>query len=179
MDDFYEKLGNLLNEKIENDENPQRSNEKADETASDNTNEVKTEQIMTEECQNDDGSLEKRDAGSEHTNESDTVKVDEKSEKASKIRVKIPKAHENSTGEVIKMHKYAEFPAEIAYALATLDIAYPVTLKNIKKRYHELIKQYHPDSNLSQKEYTVNNCIQVDINTIISSYELLEKYFNR
>ena len=85
------------------------------------------------------------------------------------------------------MHKYTEnmqFPIHIQNALTTLDIAYPFTINQLKRRYRELCKLYHPDKNkiknnkiTIQKSQNVYKSIQLDINNITESYELLLKYF--
>lgn len=42
-------------------------------------------------------------------------------------------------------------PANERHALATLDLSYPITLKEIKIRYKKLVKLYHPDINTNDK----------------------------
>jgi hypothetical protein len=42
-------------------------------------------------------------------------------------------------------------PTNERNALAVLNLTYPVTLGDIKKRYKELVKQHHPDVNNSDK----------------------------
>ncbi len=36
-------------------------------------------------------------------------------------------------------------------AMRVLGLSYPVTKKNLKKRYHDLVKRFHPDKNGGKK----------------------------
>jgi hypothetical protein len=45
-----------------------------------------------------------------------------------------------------------EYPKEGKEALAVLELSYPVTMKDIKLRYRELVKRFHPDKNQGKKE---------------------------
>lgn len=47
--------------------------------------------------------------------------------------------------EQAKSRTQAALPEHIKKALATLDLTYPCTLKEIKKQYRNLAKKHHPD----------------------------------
>ncbi len=162
MSDYYSKLGNILNEALENGQIP-KNEEKTQKKAS------KTQEF-----------LEKDKKAPELNTEN--LKYADKDEK---IRKKLKK-EEIPTGEVIKMHKYTNLmhiPQEISQILTTLDIAYPYTWKKITKRYHELLKKLHPDS-AGKNENTIHNFIDVDnfrhltINQLQDMYKILDRYFN-
>lgn len=53
-------------------------------------------------------------------------------------------------------------------ALSTLGLAYPVTVKEIKKRYKELVKRYHPDINNNDKQR------EEQFKTISQAYKVLK-----
>lgn len=94
-------------------------------------------------------------------------------------RIKIPKNEQKATGEVIKMHKYTQImhiTPEIQQALTTLDIVYPFTTIQLKRQYHKLLKQHHPDSKTTiQNSNTVNNFRQYSIDDIKQAYDLLRQ----
>lgn len=52
----------------------------------------------------------------------------------------------------IQAHKPNPLPQKERDALALFGLAYPVSLKEIKKRYKELVKRYHPDINNNDKQ---------------------------
>ena len=162
MSDYYSKLGNILNEALENGQIPK--------------NEEKT-QKKTPETQE---FLEKDKKATELNTEN--LKYADKDEK---IRKKLKK-EEIPTGEVIKVHKYTNLmhiPQEISQILTTLDIAYPYTWKKITKRYHELLKKLHPDSagknkNTIHDSTDVDNLRHLTINQLQDIYKILDRYFN-
>lgn len=41
----------------------------------------------------------------------------------------------------------SQAPAELREPLATLGLGWPVTMEQLKSRYHELAKRHHPDAN--------------------------------
>lgn len=53
--------------------------------------------------------------------------------------------------------------------LAILGLSYPVTLKEIKKRYKELVKRYHPDINPN------DNSLEDRFKVISQAYQMLRK----
>ena len=87
-----------------------------------------------------------------------------------------------ATGEVIKLHKYTynmQFPSSIQLALTTLDIAYPFTVKDIKKQYHKLLKENHPDTqNTIQTSQDVENNRQITVDEITEAYKILRTFFS-
>jgi DnaJ-class molecular chaperone len=71
-----------------------------------------------------------------------------------------------------------QFPPHIQKALGTLDIAYPFTAKDIKKQYHKLLKQNHPDTKITiQHSQSVQNNRQSTIDDIKNSYQILCDFF--
>lgn len=101
--------------------------------------------------------------------------------KKEKKRKDFLKKEQIPVGEVIKLHKYTknmQFPSEISKALNTLDIAYPFTIKDIKKQYHKLLKENHPDTKITIQ--TSKNVLKNrQINDIQSAYLLLKSYFGK
>jgi curved DNA-binding protein CbpA len=66
-----------------------------------------------------------------------------------------------------KAQHYNPLPPKERDALAVFGLAYPVTLKEIKKRYKELVKRYHPDINNNDKQR------EEQFKTISQAYKLL------
>ena len=159
MPDMYDKLGEMLNEALESGKIPQ--NEKND-------------QINSHENVEESGhfSFKESQKSSENPNNSG---------KNTKNRHCETKGRSNPTGEVIKLHKYTynmQFPPHIQLALGTLDIAYPFTAKDIKKQYHKLLKENHPDTqNTIQTTQSVVNNRQKTIDEITEAYKILCQYF--
>ena len=156
---MYDKLGEMLNEALESGKIPQ--NEKND-------------QVTSDEKFEESGhfSFKEIQKSSENPNNSD---------KNTKNRHCETKGRSNPTGEVIKLHKYTynmQFPPHIQLALGTLDIAYPFTAKDIKKQYHKLLKENHPDTKKTiQKPQYVKNNRHRSIGEITDSYKLLCDFF--
>lgn len=154
MPDMYDKLGELLNEALESGEIPQNDKRNAV------VEPVETTAFFNEKVV---------------STSSTTTNSDSKTTK----RIKIPKKEQKATGQVIKMHKYTinmHITPEIQNALTTLDIVYPFTTLQLKKQYHKLLKQYHPDSkNTIQTLNTVNNSRQYTIDEIKQAYKLLSQ----
>lgn len=154
MPDMYDKLGELLNEALESGEIPQNDKRNAV------VEPVETTAFFNEKVV---------------STSSTTTNSDSKTTK----RIKIPKKEKKATGQVIKMHKYTinmHITPEIQNALTTLDIVYPFTTLQLKKQYHKLLKQYHPDSkNTIQTSNTVNNSRQYTIDEIKQAYKLLSQ----
>ena len=156
MPDMYDKLGEMLNEALESGKIPQ-----------DNKHESEEESVVEP--------VETNDSSSDFIN--NTQKSTENNKKAAKKDSK--KAF--VTGEVIKLHKYTynmQFPPHIQLALGTLDIAYPFRQKDIKKQYHKLLKENHPDTqNTIQTAQGVVNNRQKTIDEITEAYKTLCQYF--
>lgn len=154
MPDMYDKLGELLNEALESGEIPQNDKRNAV------VEPVETTAFFNEKVV---------------STSSTTTNSDSKTTK----RIKIPKKEQKATGQVIKMHKYTinmHITPEIQNALTTLDIVYPFTTLQLKKQYHKLLKQHHPDSkNTIQTLNTVNNSRQYTIDEIKQAYKLLSQ----
>jgi DnaJ domain len=55
--------------------------------------------------------------------------------------------HLLATGKVRRGPAVEEAPNELRQPLATLGLAWPVTLDEVKARYKELAKRHHPDAN--------------------------------
>lgn len=176
MNDMYEKLGELLNSAIENKEFPEIAAEESESKAEFYENEstkndihskIEREQpVISEQCQ-------------------------PFSENNRKIRLsflkKLSEKQKNKQTSTI-MHKNCinmHFPLEIQNALITLDIAYPISIKNIKRSYRNKLKSVHPDKvnpdNLPkitiQTSYNVYNTIQLTPEILTKSYDLLINYF--
>lgn len=161
MSDMYDKLGELLNEALESGEIPQNDKRNAV------VEPVETTAFFNEKVVS---------TSSTTTNTSSTTT--NSGSKTTK-RIKIPKKEQKATGQVIKMHKYTinmHITPEIQNALTALDIAYPFTTLQLKKQYHKLLKQHHPDSkNTIQTLNTVNNSRQYTIDEIKQAYKLLSQ----
>lgn len=157
-EDMYDKLGNLLKNAIF---------EGNIGTDSENQDDI------------DDNPSEKADSAI------DDIKTEVKNTK----KVVIPDNSDTPIkGEVINMHKYTDFmqfPEEIKTALYTLDIVYPVTIKQIKKQYHKKLKELHPDKNTGkitkitrQESKNVYKTVQLSINILQYYYKILLAYFS-
>ena len=153
MPDMYDKLGEMLNEALESGKIPQ--NEKND-------------QVNSHENVEESGHF------SFNKSEKSSVNNKKSAKNASKTAF--------ATGEVIKLHKYTynmQFPPHIQLALGTLDIAYPFRQKDIKKQYHKLLKENHPDTqNTIQTAQSVVNNRQKTIDEITEAYKILCTFFS-
>ena len=156
MPDMYDKLGDMLNDVLESGEIPQ-----------DNKHELEEESVV--EPVETTGSS------------SDFIKNTQKSTENNKKSAKKDSKKAFATGQVIKLHKYTynmQFPPYIQKALDTLDIAYPFTAKDIKKQYHKLLKENHPDTvNTIQVTQSVENNRQKSIDEITEAYKILCNFF--
>ena len=120
-------------------------------------------------------------------NEKNLIENQNSQEKSFKIKIKNIKKKKTQEKHYTILHKYTEniqFPIHIQNALTTLDIAYPFSKFQLKQKYRKLCKKLHPDKNNAnnikitiQTSNYVYNSIQLDINNITESYELLLKYF--
>jgi len=156
MSDMYENLGNLLKDVISERRLPEQS---------------ETKDILLEE------------------NTPENEKEGNNFNKNNKKKIKIPvKETVSEQGQVLNMHKYTTFmqyPEDIQISLCTLDIAYPVTIDQIKKNYRYLIKELHPDlNNGNVKEITIQispnvyKTIQLTPSFLSDCYKKLIDYFN-
>ncbi len=176
MPDMYDKLGDLLNEALESGKIPQNKETPVnDRDISDEKSENPGHFNLTEE----EKAASRTAANEEKPSESG--KNTEKNSEKLKNFTRIFKKKQIPRGQVIKMHKYTynmQFPDYIQKALATLDIAYPFTIKSLQKQYHKLLKENHPDrQNTIQKAEGVQNIRQISINEIIEAYKVLSEYF--
>ena len=157
MPDMYDKLGEMLNEALESGKIPQ-----------DNKHESEEESVV-EPVETTDSSF-------------DFIKNTQKSTENNKKSAKNNSKTAFATGEVIKLHKYTynmQFPSHIQKALGTLDIAYSFTTKDIKKQYHKLLKENHPDTqNTIQVSQDVYNFRQKSIDEITEAYKNLCEFFS-
>ena len=157
MPDMYDKLGEMLNEALESGKIPQ-----------DNKHESEEESVV-EPVETTDSSF-------------DFIKNTQKSTENNKKSAKNDSKTAFTTGEVIKLHKYTynmQFPPHIQKALSTLDIVYPFKQEDIKKQYHKLLKENHPDiQNTIQTSQGVKNCRQKSIDDITQAYKILCQFFS-
>lgn len=154
MSDYYERLGNLLNETLESGKIPQK--------------EAETEEKIPNEEQNNT----RKEENTAFTSQKSSFKFKLFSSK---------KENAAPVGEVIKMHKYTQImhiSPEISKALSTLDIAYPCKWKDVSKKYHTLIKQVHPD-NKNYSKNDENNEVGRQISELKWAYNTLKNWFNQ
>ncbi len=152
MPDMYDKLGDMLNDVLESGKIPQNNN---------------NDQVISDEKKEKSGHFSFNEGQKNTVNNKKSVKKDSKKSFA--------------TGEVIKLHKYTynmQFPPHIQKALTTLDIVYPFTQKDIKKQYHKLLKENHPDrQNTIQSSKNVQNIRHYTVDEITDSYKILCDFF--
>ena len=153
---MYDKLGEMLNEALESGKIPQ-----------DNKHESEEESVV-EPVETNDSS-------------SDFIKNTQKSTENNKKSAKNDSKTAFATGEVIKLHKYTynmQFPPHVQKALSTLDIVYPFKQEDIKKRYHKLLKENHPDTQSTiHTSQDVKNNRHRSIGEITDSYKILCDFF--
>ncbi len=159
MPDMYDKLGEMLNDALESGKIPQEN---------------QNDQVTSDEKIEESGHF------SFNKSEKSTVNNKKSAERTNNRHFNTA-GRSNPTGEVIKLHKYTynmQFPPHIQKALGTLDIAYPFTTKDIKKQYHKLLKENHPDTqNTIQTSQEVENNRQKTIDEITDSYKILCDFF--
>ncbi len=160
MPDMYDKLGDLLNEALESGKINNESSAEAE-------------------------NIQDRDTSSENCDKSGLFYFNHTTFSGTKRKkvVKIQKNEHKQTAEIIKMHKYTKImhiPPGVQHALTILDIAYPYTWQNIKRKYRLLLKENHPDiKNTIQTSKDVLNNRQLSIDEIKISFEILRKYYNK
>ncbi len=159
MPDMYDKLGEMLNDALESGKIPQEN---------------QNDQVTSDEKIEESGHF------SFNKSEKSTVNNKKSAEKTNNRHFKTA-GRGNPTGEVIKLHKYTynmQFPPHIQKALDTLDIAYPFTAKDIKKQYHKLLKENHPDTQKTiQTSQDVENSRHKTIDVITEAYKILCDFF--
>ena len=159
---MYSNLADLLNKTLENGEIPKEFVQKEEKTLEIN------EKIQKE-------------------SEKNLIENQNSQEKSFKIKIKNIKKKKSQEKHYTILHKYTEniqFPIHIQNALTTLDVVYPFSKFQLKQKYRKLCKKLHPDKNntnnikitIQISDY-VYKSIQLDINNITESYELLLKYF--
>ena len=127
---MYDKLGEMLNEALESGKIP-ADDRSCEAHGRSKPSEYQNDQINSHENVEESGhfSFKESQKSTENPNNSD---------KNTKNRHCETKGRSNSTGEVIKLHKYTynmQFPPHIQLALSTLDIAHPFRQKDIKKPF--------------------------------------------
>lgn len=177
-DSMYKNLGDLLNQVLNKGTIPHINCNNEEQNQKENNNQLKKDQNTKQNEQNQANS---------QNNKTENGKITKNQTPINKKSIRFFKKKEKQPSTVIKMHKHTEniqFSPEITNALTTLDIAYPFTINQLKRRYRELCKLYHPDKNTIknnkitiQKSQNVYKSIQLDINNITESYKLLLKYF--
>ena len=159
MPDMYDKLGEMLNEALESGRIPK--NEKND-------------QVTSDEKKEESGHF------SFNNSKKSTVNNNKSTENTNNHHCEA-ESRSNPTGEVIKLHKYTynmQFPPHIHKAFNTLDIAYPFSVKDVKKQYRKLLKENHPDiQNTIQTSQHVEKCRQKSIDDITRAYKILCQFF--
>ena len=171
---MYDKLGEMLNEALESGKIP-ADDRSCEAHGRSKPSEYQNDQINSHENVEESGhfSFKESQKSTENPNNSD---------KNTKNRHCETKGRSNSTGEVIKLHKYTynmQFPPHIQLALSTLDIAHPFRQKDIKKQYHKLLKENHPDTqNTIQTTQSVVNNRQKTIDEITEAYKILCTFFS-
>lgn len=195
MSDMYGKLGEYLNNVLETGEVPQEEILKdQDPCINENSRENPgpfdfNDHYKTQNSNNFTSFEEKSKLNKKNTNEnqSETRKNNETDD----IKLfKFIKQFKNTekkdkTGEIlrenqvnyVKMYKYTKImhiTPDIQWALGTLDIAYPFTLTELKKKYHFLLKKTHPDTNNGKTdEITGKNQFQNTVQDIKKAYSIL------
>ncbi len=158
MGDMYSKLGDLLNDALEKGEIPQKKS---------------------------DDSNENQDLSRKTETENQNLQEDkEKKSQITKKKINIfTQKSQKPTAEVIKMHKYTQnmyISPEIQQALNTLHIAYPTTWNVIKKQYHKLVKDLHPDTKTTtQDSNSAQNNTAQSIQQLQNAYELLKSVYKK
>ena len=159
MPDMYDKLGEMLNEALESGKIPQEN---------------QNDQVTSDEKIEESGHF------SFNKSEKSTVNNKKSAERTNNCHFKT-EDRSKPTGQVIKLHKYTynmQFPPYIQKALGTLDIVYPFTAKDIKKQYHKLLKENHPDTqNTIQTSQDVKYNRQMTIDEITEAYKILCDFF--
>ena len=152
---MYDKLGEMLNEALESGKIPE------------NTTKTEEEEVVEP--------VETTGFSSVFFNNS------QKSTENTKKSPKKASKKSFTTGEVIKLHKYTynmQYPPYVQKALGTLDIAYSFKPSDIKKQYHKLLKENHPDTQKTiQTSQSVENNRQKTIDEITVAYKILCDFF--
>lgn len=166
MPDMYDKLGDLLNNVLESGKIPNFENE--------NKHLDYSEKEITSENPDFFYSNEKKTQKNTKINQNTIRKIinDKNQSKIGKIETDI----NYSKIKFKKLHKYTDnmqFPKEVSKSLDTLHIVSFTSWNDVKKKYHNLLKEYHPDIKNSY-EKTQENAVK----DIINAYKILEKYFN-
>lgn len=154
---MYEKLGEMLNEVLENGG-----------IGLDKVNEEDKKQVDDRINGDDKISIDDKINGDDKISVDDKINADDEKIGLHTGKIKEKKTFDRkngekiyissqksqiSTGEVIKMHNYTEnmhISPEVLHALGTLHIAYPTDWNIIKKQYHTLLKSAHPDTNTNK-----------------------------
>lgn len=162
MPDFYDKLGELLKESLKSG-NFFKENENIQDTNTLNT--------YPKDKINQNIKINTYKSYDQQTNQQKTVN-----------REKVIKNKEQSRGQVIKMYKYTKnmhIPKEIQDAFSVFNLDFTTDKIIIRKRYHQLLKQCHPDTkNTIQDSNNVYNNRQLTPQDITFYYNLILKYLN-
>ena len=178
MTDMYDKLGDLLNQALENGKIP---NENAHTRQTDEDRDF-SENNMKSGLFNFKNQKEKQK--NEQDFEKSKVYTKNKDTKKQKNQCDNRKNAQKHTATVIKMYKYTQniqFPIQILHAMYTLDIVYPFTSSKLKSQYRIALKKHHPDTSFYkstiQNTENVYKNRQFSIDEIQTAYEILKNYF--
>ena len=104
----------------------------------------------------------------------------EKEDLQARINISFIKSKKKTThtGEIIKQEDYSEnkkFIEPVTSAMSTLEISYPFTERELKTKYHTLLKKYHPDSTKTNIQDTkiLYKLRQLQTEKINEAYKLL------
>ena len=173
MPDMYDKLGEMLNEALESGKIPTDRHCEAEGRSKPSENQ--NDQVTSDE------KIEEAGHFSFNKSEKSTVNNKKSAERTNNSHFKTEN-RSKPTGQVIKLHKYTynmQFPLHIQQALATLDIAYPFVILDIKKQYRKLLKENHPDTKKAiQTSQDVENNRQKTVDEITKAYKILCTFFS-
>lgn len=151
MSDYFEKLGNLLNEALEKGEIPA---EEKKETVSEPAEEtISKEQSQTKQTQEESAATEKV------------------------FRTHFfQRKKQTPTAQIIKNNEYTynfQLSPELQAAFNLLGLIYPCTWKEVNRKYHTLLKQIHPDTKKSEQQSTTQ------INDLQDAYQKLKQFYKK
>lgn len=153
MPDLYEKLGDLLNDVLESGKIPE-------------------ENIISE--------AQKVDRKTENQSQTDSTgpfsfnqTTSSKTTYSNTNSTKSNTSQNIATGSIIRNYNYEQqivYPPEIVNAAGFLGLNFPFTKEELRIKYHNLLKQNHPD-----KENGSN--LNLSVQQITAAYDLLKSYF--
>lgn len=152
MSDYFEKLGNLLNDVLETGELP-----------SENTADTSTAEDVTNATFKNN---------TQDSKQSESFKT-EKNRK----RIFTFNRKKTSNAQIIRNNQYTinqQLTAEIQSAFNLLGLIFPCTWKQVNKQYHFLLKEIHPDTKKSEHQNT-----DTQINDLQQAYNLLKQFYGK